>query len=104
MKSYTLLTFSSPALCCLGAPLWLWQSRSHKPRPVLRRAPIANPRRRFAKPSSAVSRSPFTLKNVKILVHVGQVKLRGPIRSDAEKQTVGDMAASIVGAANVTHE
>lgn len=42
--------------------------------------------------------------NVKILAHEGKVTLRGPVRSDAEKQTVGEMAASVVGAANVTNE
>jgi osmotically-inducible protein OsmY len=42
--------------------------------------------------------------NVKILARDGKVTLRGPVRSDSEKQSVGEMAAAVVGADNVTNE
>ena len=42
--------------------------------------------------------------NVKILARDGKVTLRGPVRSDAEKKTVAEAAAGVVGADNVTNE
>jgi len=42
--------------------------------------------------------------NVKVLVHEGQVTLRGPVRSDTEKKTVADLASSVAGADRVTNE
>jgi len=42
--------------------------------------------------------------NVKIVAHEGKVTLRGPVRSETEKQAVADMAAAVVGADNVTNE
>jgi hyperosmotically inducible periplasmic protein len=42
--------------------------------------------------------------NVKILVHDGQVTLRGPVRSDAEKHAVEDKAKQLAGAGNVTND
>jgi osmotically-inducible protein OsmY len=42
--------------------------------------------------------------NVKILAKEGKVTLRGPVRSETEKQTVSDMASAVVGPDNVTNE
>lgn len=42
--------------------------------------------------------------NVKIVARDGKVTLRGPVRSEAEKQTVAEMAVAVVGAGNVTNE
>ena len=42
--------------------------------------------------------------NVNISVKDGKVTLRGPVRSDDEKRTVGEMASSVVGADNVINE
>jgi osmotically-inducible protein OsmY len=42
--------------------------------------------------------------NVKIVAHEGKVTLRGPVRSETEKQAVADMAAAVVGADSVTNE
>ncbi len=42
--------------------------------------------------------------NVKILVHDGQVTLRGQVKSEAEAKTVVDKATSEAGSAKVTSE
>jgi osmotically-inducible protein OsmY len=42
--------------------------------------------------------------SVKILVHAGRVTLRGPVRSDTEKQAVEDKARQLAGAGNVTND
>ena len=42
--------------------------------------------------------------NVKILAKDGKVTLRGPVRTDTEKQSVADMASAVVGADHVTNE
>jgi osmotically-inducible protein OsmY len=42
--------------------------------------------------------------NVKIITQQGQVTLKGPVRSDAEKRTVEAKAAEIAGASHVTSE
>lgn len=42
--------------------------------------------------------------NVKILVKDGKVTLRGPVRSEDEKQAVAKAASSVAGAENVTNE
>lgn len=40
--------------------------------------------------------------NVKIISQDGRVTLKGPVRSDAEKRTIEQKAADVVGADNVT--
>ena len=42
--------------------------------------------------------------NVKIITRQGAVTLKGPVRSDAEKQTVESAAAGVVGQGKVTDE
>lgn len=42
--------------------------------------------------------------NVKVIAQGGQVTLKGPVRSAAEKQAVEAKAAEIVGASHVTSE
>jgi len=42
--------------------------------------------------------------NVKIIAENGQVTLKGPVRSAAEKQTIERKAIKIAGADNVTNE
>jgi len=42
--------------------------------------------------------------NVKIIAKGGKVTLRGPVRSDAEKQTIEQKATEVAGAGNVTNE
>jgi osmotically-inducible protein OsmY len=42
--------------------------------------------------------------NVKIIVKDGQVTLKGPVRSDDEKQKVQDLASQVAGADKVTNE
>jgi hyperosmotically inducible periplasmic protein len=42
--------------------------------------------------------------NVKILAHDGKVTLRGPVRTEEEKRTVGSAAGAVVGNDNVTNE
>lgn len=42
--------------------------------------------------------------NVKIVVVNGAVTLKGPVRSDDEKQAVGSKAAAVVGADKVTNQ
>ena len=42
--------------------------------------------------------------NVKVIAQDGQVTLKGPVRSEAEKRAVEAKAATIVGAAHVTNE
>ena len=42
--------------------------------------------------------------NVKIVAQGGQVTIKGPVRSEAEKKTVEAKAAEIVGASHVTSE
>jgi hyperosmotically inducible protein len=42
--------------------------------------------------------------NVKIIVVAGAVTLKGPVRSDAEKQTIEKKATDIVGAGKVTND
>jgi len=41
--------------------------------------------------------------NVKIITINGMVTLKGPVKSDAEKQTVADLAVKAVGADKVTN-
>jgi len=41
---------------------------------------------------------------VKVVARDGQVTLKGPVRSDAEKQTVEAKATEIVGAGHVMNE
>ena len=41
--------------------------------------------------------------NCKIIAHGGTVVLKGPVRSDEEKQKVGELAASVVGADHITN-
>lgn len=41
--------------------------------------------------------------NVKIVVQNGSVVLRGPVRTQAEKETVGRIAGTFVGAGRVTN-
>ena len=40
--------------------------------------------------------------NIKIITQQGKVTLRGPVRTDAEKQNVQTKAADVAGAPNVT--
>lgn len=42
--------------------------------------------------------------NVKIIAQSGKVTLKGPVRSDAEKQTVEQKATEIAGAGNIVDE
>ena len=42
--------------------------------------------------------------NVKIIVAGGSATLKGPVHSEAEKQTIGQKAADIVGASKVSNE
>ena len=42
--------------------------------------------------------------NVKIVAQDGQVTLRGPVRSEAEKTSIAAKATEIAGAGNVTNE
>ena len=42
--------------------------------------------------------------NAKIIAHDGKVTLKGPVRSETEKQTVGQKATEVAGAGNVTNE
>jgi osmotically-inducible protein OsmY len=42
--------------------------------------------------------------NVKVIARDGQVTLKGPVRSDAEKQTVEEKATEVVGAGHVVNE
>jgi osmotically-inducible protein OsmY len=42
--------------------------------------------------------------NVKIITVNGMVTLKGPVRSDAEKQTVADLATKAAGADKVTND
>ena len=42
--------------------------------------------------------------NVKIIVKDGQVTLKGPVRSDDEKQKVQDLASQVAGADKVTND
>ena len=42
--------------------------------------------------------------NVKVIARDGQVTLKGPVRSDEEKQTVEEKATEVVGAGHVVNE
>jgi osmotically-inducible protein OsmY len=42
--------------------------------------------------------------NIKIITQQGKVTLRGPVRTDAEKQNVQTKAADVAGAPNVTSD
>lgn len=42
--------------------------------------------------------------NVKVIAQGGQVTLKGPVRSDAEKHTVESKAVEMAGAGHVTNE
>jgi len=42
--------------------------------------------------------------NVKVIAQNGKVTLKGPVRSDQEKQTIEQKATDIAGAGNVTDE
>jgi hyperosmotically inducible protein len=42
--------------------------------------------------------------NVKIITQDGQVTLKGPVRSESEKQTIETKATEVAGANKVTNE
>jgi osmotically-inducible protein OsmY len=42
--------------------------------------------------------------NVKVVSQRGKVTLKGPVRSDAEKQTIERLATEVAGAGNVTNQ
>jgi len=42
--------------------------------------------------------------NVKIIAENGKVTLKGPVHSDAEKQTIEQKATEVAGAGNVTND
>jgi osmotically-inducible protein OsmY len=42
--------------------------------------------------------------NVKVIAQNGSVTLKGPVRSEDEKKTIQDKAASVAGASNVVNE
>jgi len=42
--------------------------------------------------------------NVKIIAHDGKVTLKGPVHSEAEKQSIEQKATEVAGAGNVTNE
>jgi hyperosmotically inducible protein len=42
--------------------------------------------------------------NVKIITEAGMVTLKGPVRSDAEKRSIEEKAAAVVGPDKVTNE
>ena len=42
--------------------------------------------------------------NVKIITQEGQVTLKGPVRSESEKQTIETKATEVAGANKVTNE
>jgi hyperosmotically inducible periplasmic protein len=42
--------------------------------------------------------------NVKVIAEHGKVTLKGPVRSEEEKQTIEKIAADVAGAGNVTNE
>jgi hyperosmotically inducible periplasmic protein len=42
-------------------------------------------------------------RNVKVITKRGKVSLRGPVRSEDEKATIGTKAAQVVGASNVSN-
>ena len=42
--------------------------------------------------------------NVKVIAQGGQVTLKGPVRSDAEKQSIEAKAVEVAGAGHVTNE
>jgi hyperosmotically inducible periplasmic protein len=42
--------------------------------------------------------------NVKVIAQGGKVTLKGPVRSDEEKQSVEQKAAEVAGASNVTND
>jgi len=46
----------------------------------------------------------FTAHNVKIITMDGQVVLRGPVKSSAERRTIERHAVAVAGKQNVTNE
>ena len=46
----------------------------------------------------------MTAKNIKIITVAGAVTLRGPVKSDAEKLTIGKLAASAAPTAKITND
>jgi len=42
--------------------------------------------------------------NVKIIAKAGKVTLKGPVRSEEEKRTIGQKADEVAGAGNVTND
>src|ERR1022692_4140153 len=42
--------------------------------------------------------------NVKIISQHGQVTLKGPVRSDEEKRTIGEKATEVAGSGNVNNQ
>jgi len=42
--------------------------------------------------------------NVKIIAEHGKVTLKGPVRSEEEKQTINEIATDVAGAGNITDE
>jgi osmotically-inducible protein OsmY len=43
-------------------------------------------------------------RNVKIVTAAGKVTLRGPVTSDQEKQTIGELAGKVAGTQNVDNQ
>jgi osmotically-inducible protein OsmY len=46
----------------------------------------------------------FSAKNVKIISRDGKVTLRGAVKSERERKTIGDMASKIARAGNVDNQ
>jgi hyperosmotically inducible protein len=46
----------------------------------------------------------MTAKNIKIITADGKVTLRGPVKADAEKTGIGDIATGVAGAGNVDNQ
>ena len=46
----------------------------------------------------------MTAKNIKIITADGKVTLRGPVKTDAEKSGIGDIATGVAGAGNVDNQ
>ncbi len=42
--------------------------------------------------------------NIKVITQNGQVTLKGPVRSESEKESIGTKATEVAGASNVTND
>jgi len=42
--------------------------------------------------------------NIKVITQNGQVTLKGPVRSESEKESIGAKATEVAGASNVTND